>query len=97
MPIIVVKYTRQEQNVPVICANDVKNGGMKRLTIDGINKVLNVRSEIIQKYRIMQSKYYSVGHPSFCFGNFLFFYQLYFDNRKSMFKFIELKFAFLRN
>ena len=55
MPIITLKYTRQEQNIRNL-AKWRQNGGMKRLTIDRINKGLNVRPETIQKYEIKKEE-----------------------------------------
>ena len=55
MPIITLKYTRQEQNIRNL-AKWRQNGGMKRLTIDRINNGLNVRPETIQKYGIKKEE-----------------------------------------
>jgi len=55
MRIITLKYTRQEQNVRNL-AKWRENGGLRRLTIDRINKGMNVKSNTIKKYGIKKEE-----------------------------------------
>ena len=55
MPIILMKYTRQEQNIHNL-SKWRQNGGLRRLTVDRINNGLNVKPNTIDKYKIKKEE-----------------------------------------